>query len=139
MFILCHYPNYMKRIQIHRVMQRKHLCKFCLLFWITWSKRLFRFNIYWRTLQPAFFWKVKIAPCLFWEIKNASCPFSEMKNKAYPFPTISRARMLDSCRKSLNATWKVCSRANSCTQKQQILHLNAILFLLGETFYKRGE
>ena len=49
---------------------------------------------------PCLLLKVKIAPCPFIEVKNVPCLFSEMKNKPCPFPTISRARKLDSWRKS---------------------------------------
>ena len=90
-------------------------------------------------LRPALFLEVKNAPCLFSEVKNAPCLFSEMKNKPCPFSTICRMRKLVSCRKSKNATWKVCVRKNSCTQKQQILRQNVILFLHGETFNKNDE
>ena len=72
----------------------------------------------------------------FKKVKNAPCYFSEMKNKPCPFSTISKARKLDCCQISRNATWKVCVQKNSCTQKQQILRQNAILFLHGETFNK---
>ena len=120
---------------------------------------VFMFYVFWRAPRPALFLKVKnasclflkvkIAPCLllkikitpcpFLEVKNAPCLFSEIKNKPYPFSIISMAIRLDSCRKLENATWKVCVRKNSCTQKQQLLRQNAILFLHGETFNKRGE
>ena len=90
-------------------------------------------------IAPCLFLEVKNAPCLFLEVKNAPYLFSEMKNKPCPFSTISRVRKLDFCRKSENATSKVCFRKNSCTQKQQILRQNTILFLHGETFNKRGE
>ena len=90
-------------------------------------------------IAPCLFLEVKIAPYPFLEVKIAPCLFSEMKNKLCPFSTISKARELDSCRKSENATWKVCVRKNSRIHKQQILFQNAILFLYGEAFNKRGE
>ena len=38
------------------------------------------------------------------EVKNAPCLFSEMEKKPCPFSTIRRARKLESCLKSENAT-----------------------------------
>ena len=92
-------------------------------------KLAFMFYVFRRATRPALFLKLKNAPCL----------FSEMKNKPCHFSTISRARKPDSCQISKTVTWKVCIRKNSCTQKQQILRQNTILFLHGETFNKRGE
>ena len=46
------------------------------------------------------FFKNQNSALSFFRSENALCPFSEIKNKPCRFPIISRARKLNSCRKS---------------------------------------
>ena len=127
--------------RLHNVQQITYFSSHCLNNTQMWLNTLpyivFMLFVFWRVPRPALFLKVKnasclflkvknapcrflkvkIAPCSFLEVKNAPCLISERKSKPYPFPFISRARKLDSYRKSKNAIWKVCVRKNSCTQK----------------------
>ena len=98
---------------------------------------------------PCFFLKVKTAPSLFLEVKNAPSRFLEVKNKLFPFlemkskscPFFHHYQGKESgfLQKVVKYYLKSMCLENSCAHKQQILIQNTILFLDGETFFKRSE
>ena len=97
-------------------------------------------HVFWRVPHlPIFILEVKNAPCLFLEVKNKPFSFFRSEKKALSFFHHQQGEKAGFLPKIAKCYFKNMRLENSCTQKQQILRQNAILFLDGETFIIRSD